>query len=158
MESIKYKKCSACSKSLPITEFHKGKDLYGRHSYCKPCRALKFKNKVPLTQEQIDAKNLRRRMAPEDKKKARRDKDKARQRKFLNSLKEGKPCTDCGNIFHPCAMDWDHINNNKIANVSRLRSSKKRVLEEVSKCELVCANCHRIRTYKRHHGTTDYEV
>jgi hypothetical protein len=48
-------------------------------------------------------------------------------------------------------MDFDHLDSNiKIDTIGNLRScSRKRILAEVAKCELVCANCHRTRTHKR---------
>jgi len=61
---------------------------------------------------------------------------------------------DCGGRFHPVAMDFDHVQE-KTLSVGTLVSagfSEKRIEEEISKCELVCANCHRIRTYKRLKG------
>lgn len=80
---------------------------------------------------------------------------KARQRnqEYVKELKK-KPCTDCGGIFPPECMDFDHLDN-KIDSVARLQRqsvSLKRIQEEIDKCELVCANCHRIRTRKRWHG------
>lgn len=60
---------------------------------------------------------------------------------------------DCGIIYPPYVMDFDHKEGQKKLNsVARLVHngwSKKRLLEEMVKCDLVCANCHRVRTYKR---------
>ena len=59
---------------------------------------------------------------------------------------------DCGGSFHFRAMHWDHIGNDKEENVSVmvLRGlGRKKILAEIAKCELVCANCHAVRTYKR---------
>lgn len=70
-------------------------------------------------------------------------------RQFIWELKR-KPCKDCGNSFHPCAMDFDHIQGTKLKNIASMRSfSNKKILEEISKCELVCSNCHRLRTFNR---------
>lgn len=68
----------------------------------------------------------------------------------LHALKNS-PCVDCGIKYHPYAMDFDHIGDDKIENVSKLlhKSSWEAVLAEIEKCELVCANCHRVRTYNR---------
>ena len=48
-------------------------------------------------------------------------------------------------------MDFDHVRGEKVANVSSIwsRKSWEAVLEEVAKCEVVCANCHRLRTWSR---------
>ena len=51
-------------------------------------------------------------------------------------------------------MQFDHIGTDKISSVSRLVSGRSRqaVLDEIEKCELVCANCHSIRTWHRANG------
>jgi len=60
------------------------------------------------------------------------------------------PCIDCGGIFKPHQMDFDHRDPaTKAFNVMAGRAmlmSTQRVLAEVAKCDIVCANCHRIRT------------
>lgn len=70
---------------------------------------------------------------------------------FVDALKEG-PCKDCGNKFHPCAMDFDHVRGQKISTIAEAGMklwSEKKILAEIATCELVCANCHRIRTHIR---------
>lgn len=72
-------------------------------------------------------------------------------RKYINLLKD-QPCTDCNQRFPSCAMDFDHIEGKKLFNVSSLaykNRSLTNLLNEAAKCEVVCANCHRIRTYLR---------
>ena len=57
------------------------------------------------------------------------------------------PCVDCGET-DPRVLDFDHINNKKY-NVSTLISKEyswESILEEASKCEIRCANCHRKKT------------
>ena len=69
----------------------------------------------------------------------------------LRSLKEGRPCTDCGGTYPPWVMDFDHRPGTiKCAVVSDL-SGSPRLAAEAAKCDLVCANCHRERTYRRRH-------
>lgn len=71
-------------------------------------------------------------------------------RKWLWSLKR-KPCMDCNGVFHPCAMDFDHRDpSQKTIGISRTIYHKKRILEEIKKCDLVCANCHRLRTLRQY--------
>lgn len=68
---------------------------------------------------------------------------------FIRDLK-ARPCTDCGVQYPYYIMQFDHISDDKSANVSALITcSKKRLIEEIAKCELVCANCHFERTYQR---------
>lgn len=67
----------------------------------------------------------------------------------LNALKSG-PCADCGGSFPPECMDFDHVRGEKIAGVSQLLTrSRHKAVAEIAKCELVCSNCHRIRTKAR---------
>ena len=76
-----------------------------------------------------------------------------RRMERMDRLKDN-PCSDCGRIFSPEAMDWDHRDpREKIGNVSQmLRWSWDKVLIEVSKCDLVCSNCHRVRSRLRANG------
>src|SRR5574343_774606 len=65
-------------------------------------------------------------------------------RKLLDEHKQG-PCADCGHVFPPCAMDFDHRDpSTKIAKVSQMvyKGSERLLLEEIAKCDLVCAVCH----------------
>lgn len=81
--------------------------------------------------------------------------DKAMRRRkeikqWLNALKEASPCVDCGVSYPYYVMDYDHVGE-KVMDVNRLinNCSYKRIEQEIAQCELVCANCHRIRTHKR---------
>lgn len=73
-----------------------------------------------------------------------------RRKDFLWGLKHN-PCADCGDIFPAPAMDFDHIDSETKYNVAS-EFSPENLVKEVSKCQLVCANCHRIRTWKRQNG------
>ena len=57
----------------------------------------------------------------------------------------------CGFKKYPQALDLDHINKNiKVDNVSRMIGNSiswKKIKEEIRKCIVLCANCHRIKTY-----------
>ncbi len=75
-------------------------------------------------------------------------------RNYINAV-NACPCTDCVGRFPPFVMDFDHVRGNKVGNLSRLygwRVAWAKVLVEIAKCEVVCANCHRLRTYLRDHG------
>lgn len=79
---------------------------------------------------------------------------KAVKYEHIRQLKEASPCTDCG-VFYPYyVMDFDHITDDKVADIKWLVQHKgwQQVLDEIAKCELVCANCHRKRTHDRTHG------
>ena len=71
------------------------------------------------------------------------------RREWINTLKDN-PCLDCGGRFPSECMDFDHVLGTKIYGIGTMVSYKPSLLnEELKKCELVCANCHRIRTKKR---------
>lgn len=67
------------------------------------------------------------------------------------------PCADCGQSFPHYVMDFDHVRGVKVNSVSQMTRSNRYTLEqiadEIAKCEVVCANCHRVRT----HGRNQYE-
>lgn len=69
------------------------------------------------------------------------------------------PCTDCGGKFPSVAMDFDHVKGEKrwsIAAGIRLGRQWEEIAAELEKCVLVCANCHRVRTWasERHYPNT----
>jgi uncharacterized OB-fold protein len=67
---------------------------------------------------------------------------------MLKDKLKSVPCMDCGRSFPPYVMDFDHVRGRKSYEISRVRSMAK-VLAEVGKCDVVCSNCHRIRTHSR---------
>lgn len=78
-----------------------------------------------------------------------------RQRRFLYRQAviqaKSRPCTDCGVEYPYYVMDLDHVTGIKKFNVSQATthaSSLAVLMEEIAKCEAVCANCHRLRTFR----------
>ena len=77
---------------------------------------------------------------------------RAERQEWLDNLKLAAGCADCGYNAHPRALDFDHIGTDKAGDVSRMAHSTAswaRLKAEIAKCEVVCANCHRIRTFTR---------
>jgi hypothetical protein len=71
-------------------------------------------------------------------------------KKKLANIKEASGCSDCG-ITNHIMLDFDHLRDKKY-NVSRMIHdgfSWKAIQKEIEKCEVVCANCHRVRTHNR---------
>ena len=72
-------------------------------------------------------------------------------KEFVIKYKEGKPCSDCGGNYPSYVMDFDHRDpTSKLGSVSILCVSGRSlewVISEIEKCDLICANCHRIRTF-----------
>lgn len=78
----------------------------------------------------------------------------ARREALLEEVRQIKsvPCMDCENEYAPWVMQFDHRDGtSKEANVSWLvnNASRARLMAEIEKCDIVCANCHADRTYKR---------
>lgn len=73
-------------------------------------------------------------------------------RKYLQELKEITPCIDCGINYPYYVMDFDHRPEDgkdfNIASFSKHHTFED-VRKEVNKCDIVCANCHRGRTWSR---------
>jgi len=67
---------------------------------------------------------------------------------FLAEYKLKRGCRDCGYKKHHSALEFDHIKGDKSLNVCFSKSIEQ-AKKEIEKCDVVCSNCHRIRTYKR---------
>jgi len=87
----------------------------------------------------------------------RRAANRARIKIVVDALK-ARPCMDCGGAFDPVCMDFDHRDGEiKVGNISKMvsRANIDDIKTEIAKCDLVCANCHRLRTFKkRNHRTS----
>jgi len=132
---------------------------------CTKCLYIKNKSEFPKHSEYSDGlsywchecwKIYRKNRYYEDLEKSRQytnDKRAARIR-WLQELKSNIPCADCGKIYKPYCMDYDHVfgRGEKNGNVSRMvlnNVSKDIILEEIKKCDLVCLLCHNRRTKNR---------
>jgi len=78
--------------------------------------------------------------------------EKRRQERFsfLRKYFGDHPCVDCGELDIR-VLEFDHVKGNKIAAVSSLISHNRnwgKVLEEIAKCEVRCANCHKKKTHR----------
>jgi hypothetical protein len=128
------RRCGRCEKSPPVTAFaHRGN---GYQSYCRKC------------QREYDAAWYQ---ANKARRQAKVKADRHAHVAWMDSLKEGIPCADCGNTYPTYVMEWDHLpgvlKRLVLADTRRAAHSRKRILPELEKCELVCANCHREQTF-----------
>lgn len=72
----------------------------------------------------------------------------AENRAFILEYLRLHPCVDCGGS-DPRVLDFDHIHGQKRSGVLTMVKrgySRDSILSEIAKCEVVCCNCHRIRT------------
>lgn len=124
VEGCRIRSCKKCNTKKNEENFTLLKTGY-RHSYCKRC--LRDYNR-----------NLTERRG------------KSRNDVFLEEVKESSPCVDCGKKYRYWVMDFDHVRGEKYLSVNKLRNRNMESLKsEIEKCDLVCANCHRVRTANR---------
>lgn len=156
------KKCTKCKVDKSPTEFRKNKsEKDGLSRYCKLCLKLynqnrdRFKNYTP---EQIEAYKQSQKLYQSvhlrritDAKKAKRNK----RQEWLLELKKHLKCERCG-FSHPAVLDFHHKNPmEKDMDVSKAVGKnwkEERFLAEIAKCEVLCANCHRIHHYDERIG------
>jgi hypothetical protein len=132
-------RCSRCRQVKPASDFSMRGSSGGRpDTYCRPCRSEYGKQHYALNRaryiEQTRVRNQRRYQE---------------RTAFLIDYFEMHPCTDCGEC-DPVVLEFDHLRDKEfdIASGIHYRSWSK-VLAEIEKCEVVCANCHRRRAATR---------
>lgn len=78
-------------------------------------------------------------------------KSKKEVQEMLGKIKEQNGCTDCKQKYPWYVLDFDHVYGKKVANIGQMLNyfSVEDILKEVAKCDIVCSNCHRERTYQR---------
>lgn len=124
------KTCSQCGQTEVSTTFYK------KGLVCKQCaKANRKKHYTENRQYYID--------------KARRHENKIK--KYVRDLKNSTPCADCDKSFPFYVMDFDHLENKEflIAHAHNKKTAISAVQLEIDKCDIVCANCHRERTFHR---------
>jgi L-lysine 2,3-aminomutase len=75
---------------------------------------------------------------------------------FNDRLKVALGCADCGWSGWARGLDWDHVRGNKSNSIATLINDRWPVevlILETAKCDVVCANCHRLRTCERRRTT-----
>lgn len=141
------KVCTQCKIDKPLSEY--GMRLGRKHYTCKDC--LNEKQKMAYRKNKKYWLDMNRRK-------------RAENRDRYNATKDGKPCSECGGFYPSYVMDYDHRDpDSKIMPISKMMGySWWFIQEEIDKCDLLCSNCHRIKTYetvnrqKQHRITTDY--
>lgn len=129
--------CSCCEQEKSITLFTKrSNNRVG--SYCLECYRNYQKEYYKNNTENYLAKNGLHR---------------EKLSKIIEKTKS-VPCKDCGQTFPSYCMDFDHLKDKKfcIAQAPHLGISFRKLYEEIKKCDIVCAVCHRKRTHNRNAG------
>lgn len=140
------RKCSKCNQEKTSDEFYRratGNRAGEYYEKCKECYKIRGRDYYQQNRE------IQARLAL-----LRKNRRKEERRRFIESLKKDKPCMDCGKNYPPWVMDYDHREGQvKIGSISKMASGNTSSFEnikiEIEKCDLVCSNCHRERTYSR---------
>lgn len=128
--------CRVCQQTKPETEFSwRVKDQI-RQSRCKECHSVYRKQHYQANREKYLAKI-----------KVKKQEQKNRLKEFLWNYKLAHPCVRCGES-DPIVLEFDHLEDKQL-NIARVGSqgwSIEKLEEEISKCQVLCANCHRKKT------------
>jgi hypothetical protein len=122
--------CGKCKLEKDNSDFNKNKDRLS--SYCKKCvREASKKHYNSNKEDLLD----------------RRKDYYIERRKWYAELKETLKCEKCDEN-HPATLDFHHIDSQTkdfgvAAGLTRLNLSKEKILKEISKCRVLCSNCHR---------------
>jgi hypothetical protein len=137
MEELR--KCGRCGELKPIGDFAwRRKRKQQRDNMCGQCRSAYGREHYQANrQHYIDSE-------------ARRKRARAEHRtRWLVQFFRDNPCTDCGET-DPVVLEFDHLRDKKFEVGNQFASRNwKEILDEIAKCEVVCANCHRRRTAAR---------
>ncbi|MDQ5968894.1 MAG: hypothetical protein QG579_51 [Patescibacteria group bacterium] len=133
--------CSKCKKEKTLLEFNfKSKILGLRNGQCKECTRLLIKNHYNKNKEYYLNKAKKRNFSV-----------KLDVINFLQSFFQDNPCVDCGEN-DITVLEFDHKGKipkfRAVSSMVRNGFTLEKIKEEVSKCEVRCANCHRRKTAK----------
>jgi hypothetical protein len=134
------KRCPICRLEKPLSAFSRNvRRSDGVQSYCTECRREYMRRHYARNASKYRAFAA-----------ARNERRRATIRQVIREAKD-RPCSDCGLWFPAYVMDFDHGDGDqKRFNIGRdalNRCSEDELKEEIEKCEVVCANCHRMRTH-----------
>lgn len=146
------KGCSRCKQVLPVYEFSLRSSITGkRASMCRVCHRAYVKEHYKKNTHVYKEKAKKWVKKNPDKRKIsanRHAKQKAYEQKRLAVAYKGGKCTDCAGVFPQAAFDFHHLDpRTKDYHLAQLLNSRgfEFAKEELDKCVLLCANCHRIR-------------
>jgi hypothetical protein len=135
------RKCTRCLEEKPITEFNfKDKRRGRRQIYCRDCTREQVRMHYHANLDYYIRKAHKRKTI-----------GKREECERIRNYLQLHPCIDCGEA-DLCCLDYDHVRGKKRYYVSRMIGkghSWETILNEISKCEVRCANCHRKRHAKR---------
>lgn len=136
------KKCTICKVEKDCSDFNKNRARKdGLNNICKECSKERskryYKEKGEIHKDNVVKRNKKNRKVLQD---------------FILNYFVDNHCKDCGNK-DVRVLEFDHLpefeKSNDISTMVGNSCSLKSLEEEINKCEVVCANCHKIRTIER---------
>ena len=125
------KQCTTCKEWKLFSEFNKNKTKPDGYQYhCRKCERL-YKKQYYLANKEKHIAGVKKR--------------KEVTKRIVDEIKKNSSCQKCGEN-HPACLEFHHTNpNGKDDTISVLRSSgsKEKLIRELDKCIILCANCHR---------------
>ena len=137
------KVCTKCKTAKDESEFSWSIRGIKRHSRCNSCRAPERLDYYNRNKEKELAYKYERQINKREE-----------ARKYVWEYLSNSVCADCGE-YDPLVLTFDHVRGTKKMNVSQMINqgySLQLLQEEISKCEVVCSNCH-LRREKRKRNT-----
>lgn len=130
------KQCSRCKKEKPETEFSWRSIGVKLHSYCKECGKLYTRADYQKNKTEYIARSQAR---------------KFEIRKRIFEKLSGSSCIECSESRIEC-LDFHHRDSAQkefcISLAPDMGVGDERLESEIAKCDILCANCHRVHTAK----------
>jgi hypothetical protein len=141
LQKTPLRKCGRCGEFKPRSEFAwRRKRRKQRDNMCRPCRSVYHREHYLANKQRYI-----------DQARARKQALRLERTTYLLEFFSSHPCTDFGEK-DPVVLEFDHLSAEaKSFGIGQALSYRAwpSILEEIEKCEVVCANCHRRRTTLR---------
>jgi hypothetical protein len=130
------KHCPKCKCEKESSEFYKNtiNKKTGLSCYCKSCQKANKKVHYIDNKDKYIAAGIK-------------------GRKWFMDYKRGLECSKCG-FNHPAALDFHHrdpeTKSLRLESIAMVKKNEKVIMEEIAKCDVLCANCHRLEHSKHY--------
>jgi hypothetical protein len=130
--------CTKCKKLQSVREYNwRNSNAGRRHSFCKKCHSNYRRNHYLLNRDKYlkKARNWNRNQT-------------IKLRSYIADYLSSHACVDCGQRDIR-VLDFDHTDQKKMGICAMIRNchSINSIKLEISRCQVRCANCHRIKTF-----------
>lgn len=134
------KLCYTCRELLPLDAFAPSVARRRQGGFCKQCRAAYGRLYYHQNKEICNQRRL-----------INQRRYRVRNHEGVNEYLSRNPCIDCGEA-DVRVLEFDHVRGKKEGNIGDLVRDGlawQRIVSEIAKCEVRCANCHRRKTVEQ---------